>query len=179
MAICNSIRVDTGCCFFSVSYTPTVKVWWLTCTYTLPHPSEHQTGWKIYFYFVLQEPVITLPERKALETYSRTEYVIPHQYMLYNYVCMCVCVCVCVCMYVSLCMCVYVRGTQCTHYFSKATIGVQLKAQPACRACTFWMYISRFFLIVGLSTVERTTLYQYSDPWRHPFCSLRSRSVRC
>jgi len=37
---------------------------------------------------MLQELVITLPERKALETYSGTEYVIPHQYMLYNYVCM-------------------------------------------------------------------------------------------
>ena len=37
---------------------------------------------------MLQEPVITLPEWKALETYSGTEYVIPHQHVLYNYVCM-------------------------------------------------------------------------------------------
>lgn len=54
---------------------------------------------------MLQEPVITLPERKALETYSGTEYVIPHQYMLYNYVCIYMCVCV----YVYVCVCMYVR----------------------------------------------------------------------
>jgi hypothetical protein len=90
---------------FSVLHTSSESVL-VTCTCTLPHPFEHQTSWKIYFYVMLQQLVLTLLERKALETYSGTEYVIYHQHVLYNYVYIYYVFIV----YLYVCVCTYVRN---------------------------------------------------------------------
>lgn len=79
--------------------------------------------------------------------------------------------CVSVCMYIYVPM--YVHMYVCMHvcilyviylFFSKATTGVQLKAEPALRGCTLSVYIIQcVFFITGLPSVERTTLLQHSD----------------